>query len=99
MFTEAFWWNHDDVFLCEAFQNRVAHAKGRDTLHAGGDIGVGGQRSLEHTDSDSNFIRNQYLRWLVIDEFPMAPDDPLGAFSIHLADASRPSRYQKKLDG
>ena len=70
---------------------------GGNTLHAGGDIGVGGQRALEHTDIDVLFTRNQYLRWVIIDELPMVPDDLLGAFASHLADAA--SRYHKKPDG
>jgi len=97
LFTEALEWKHEDEFLCVAFQNRVAHAMGGNTLHAGGDIGVGGQRSLDHTDVDVLFTRNQYLRWVIIDELPMVPDDLLGAFASHLADAASPSRYKKKL--
>ena len=62
LFTEALEWQHEDEFLCVAFQNRVAHAMGGNTLHAGGDIGVGGQRSLDHTDVDVLFTRNQCLR-------------------------------------
>ena len=58
---------------------------------------VGGQRSLEHTDIDVLFTRNQYLRWVIIDELPMVPDDLLGAFASHLADAASPSRYHKNL--
>ena len=69
------------------------------TIHAGGDVGVGGQRSLEHTDIDILFTRNQFLRWVIIDKLPMVPDDLLGAFASPLADAASPSRYQKKLDG
>ena len=99
LFTEALEWKHEDEFLCVAFQNRVAHAMGGNTLHAGGDIGVGGQRSLDHTDIDVLFTRNQYLRWVIIDELPMVPDDLLGAFASHLADAASPSRYHKKADG
>ena len=96
LFIEALQWQHEDEFLCVAFQNRVAHAMGGNTLHAGGDIGVGGQRSLDHTDIDVLFTRNQYLRWVIIDELPMVPDDLLGAFASHLADAASPSRYHKK---
>ena len=59
LFTEALEWKHEDEFLCVAFQNRVAHAMGGNTLHAGGDIAVGGQRSLDHTDIDILFTRNQ----------------------------------------
>ena len=52
MFVEALGWQHEDEFLCVAFQNRVAHAMGGNAIHAGGDIGVCSQRSLEHTDID-----------------------------------------------
>ena len=45
MFVEALGWQHEDEFLCVAFQNRVAHAMGGNTMHATGDIGIGGQRS------------------------------------------------------
>lgn len=81
------------------FQNRVAPAMGGNALHACGDIGIGGQRPLEHTDVDVLFTRNQYLRWVIIDELPMVPDDLLGSFARHLAYAVRSSRYQEKLDG
>ena len=94
---EAIQWQHEDDIPCVAFQNRVAHAMGGNTLHSGGDSGVGGQRSLEHTDIDVLFTQNQYLRWVIIDELPMVPDDLLGAFASHLADAASPSRYHKKL--
>ena len=97
MFMGALGWQHEDEFLCVAFQNRVAHAMGGHTLHACGDIRVGAQRSLQHTDIDVLFTRNQYLRWVIIDELPMVPDDLLGAFASHLADAVSPSRYQEKL--
>ena len=98
MFTEALGWKHEDEFQCVAFQNRVAHAMGGNTLHSGGDIGIGGQRSLEHTDVDVLFTRNQYLRWVIIDELPMVPDDLLGAFALHLADAAVDSRFKYKAD-
>ena len=61
MFTEAVGWRHEDEFLCVAFQNRVAHAMGGHTMHVGGDICAGGQRSLDHTDIDILFTRNQYM--------------------------------------
>ena len=95
LFTEALEWKHEEEFLCVAFQSRVAHAMGGMTLHAGGDIAVGGQRSLDHTDIDILLTRNQYLRWVIIDELPMVPDDRFGAFPSCLTDAASPSRYQK----
>ena len=99
MFVEALGWHHEDEFLRVAFQNKVAHAMGATILHAGGYIGVGGQRPLEHTVIDVLLTRSQYLRWVIIDELPMVPDNLLGAFASHLAEAASPSRYDKKLDG
>ena len=98
MFTEAMGWRHEDESLCVAFQNRVANAMGGNTMHAGGDIGIGGQRSLDHTDIEILFTRNQYLRWVIIDELPMVPDELLGAFQQHLADASGKSRFKESAD-
>ena len=36
---------------------------------------------------------------MIIDELPMVPDERLGAFASHLADAASPSRYHKQADG
>ena len=88
MFTEALGWRHEDEFLFVAYQNRVANAMGGNTMHAGGDIGIGGQRSLDHTDVDLLYTRKEYLRWVLIDELPMVLDDLLGAFEHHLAAAA-----------
>jgi hypothetical protein len=41
-FVEALGWEHGVEFVFVAFQNRVAYAMGGTTLHAGGDIAVGG---------------------------------------------------------
>ena len=70
------------------------------TIHAGGDIGVAGTRSLrlEHTDIDVLYTRNQHLRWVIIDEMPMVPDELLGTFEHHLADAAVESRYTRRAD-
>ena len=65
MFMEALGWLHEQEFVCVAFQNRVAHAMGGNTIHASGDIAIGAQRSLDHTDIDVLFTRNQYLRWVI----------------------------------
>ena len=67
---------------------------GGSTMHAGGDIAIGTQHSLEHTDIDILFTRNQYLRWVIIDELPMVPDELLGIFEHRLADAATESRYK-----
>ena len=101
-FTEALGWEHGVEFVFVAFQNRVAYAMGGTTLHAGGDIQVGGQTSkkLNHTDLDILFIRNQQLRWVIADEAGMIPDDLLGAFASHYTDATlHSSRYRKRSDG
>ena len=98
LFTEALQWEHGLEFIFVAFQNRVAHAMGGTTLHTGGDITVGGQRStsLAHTDIDNLFTRNQHVRWLLIDEIGMIPDELLGAFEAHFTEAAVSSRYQER---
>ena len=72
---------------------------GGTTLHAGGDIAVGGQssRQLHHTDVDVLFARNQHLRF-VLDEIGMIPDDLLGAFAEHYTDAAAQTRFSKRAD-
>ena len=101
LFIEALEWKHGDEFLFVAFQNRVAHAMEGTTIHAGGDIGVGGARSmrLEHTDVDVLYTRNQLLRWIIIDEMSMVPDELLGIFEHHLTDAAARTRYSQRCDG
>ena len=96
MFLEAVGWKHEDEFLCVAFQNRVAHAMEGTTLHSGGDVGIGGQRSLEKNEIDRLYSRNQYLRWIIIDELPMVSDNLLGCFEHHLADAATATMHRKK---
>ena len=69
MFEQALEWQHEEDFLCVAFQNRVAHAMGGTTLHSSADIAVGSQATinLTHTDIDLLFTRNHHLlgyyRW------------------------------------
>ena len=98
LFLEAVGWKHEDEFLCVAFQNRVAHAMEGTTLHSGGDVGIGGQRSLEKNEIDRLYSRNQYLRWIIIDELPMVSDNLLGCFEHHLADAAAATMHRKKHD-
>ena len=75
LFTEALEWKHGEQLLCVAVQKRVAHAMGGVTLHSGGDVaGGGGDKSLSHTDVDILFIRNQNIRWLILDEVGMIAD-------------------------
>ena len=72
------------------------------TLHAAGDILVRKRdedRRLQHTDIDLLFIRNQALRWIIIDELFMIPDDLLGAFAHHFEDAATDSIFRRNVDG
>ena len=73
---------------------------GGTTLHAGGDIAVGGQssRQLHHTDVDVLFTRNQHLRFVLVDEIGMIPDDLLGAFAEHYTEAAAQTRFSKRAD-
>ncbi len=44
------------------------------------------------------FTRNQALRWILIDEVFMIPDDLLGRFALHFADAAAASVYKTRAD-
>ena len=61
---------------------------------------MGGQhsRKLTHTDIDVVYSKNQYLRWLLFDEFPMCADDLLGALETTFRDAAAASRYTTRRD-
>ena len=102
IFMEAREWTHGVEFLCVAFQNKVAYAMGGSTLHSAGDLPIGGSSNagkLAHQDINEVFTRNQHLRWLLIDECFMIPDDLLGLFSVALQDAASDNRFLKRLDG
>jgi hypothetical protein len=78
MFIEAMKWEHGVQFVCVAFQNRVAYQMGGATLHSAGEVPVGGvhqDRKLAHGDIDLLFTKNRALRWILIDEVYMIPDD------------------------
>ena len=78
-------WEHGVQFVCVAFQNRVAYQMGGATLHSAGEVPVGGvhqDRKLAHGDIDLLFTKNQALRWILIDEVYMIPDDLLGHFGL-----------------
>ena len=70
------------------------------TLHTGGGMGVGQQHvtNLNHTDVDVLFTRNQHLRWLLVDDVGMIPDDLLGQLSTNFTDAATKSRYMTRFD-
>ena len=100
MFREAFEWTHEEEFLCVAFQNKVAHAMGGRTMHSGADIDITGHRKLTHTDIDLLHIRNQSLRWILIDELPMISDELLGSFEYSITDAAdKNSHFKIRSDG
>ena len=102
LFTEALEWEHGVQFICVAFQNRVAHAMGGSTLHTSGALGFGmhQNRKLDRTDVDVLFTRNQNLRWILIDENFMVPDELLGQYAQNFEEASaRDKHYQFRADG
>ena len=98
MFTEAMGWSHGVEFLSVALQNHVAYAMGGTTLRSGGNMTVGDdyKKALTHKDIDVLFTKNQYVRWLLIDECFMIPDELLGAFEQRLANAAQSFAYKKK---
>ena len=84
-------------FLCVAFQKRVAFAVGGMTIHTGGDVAVGGaKKSLQKTNVDVLFTRNQHLRFVLLDEVGMVPDSLLGEFEQHLTDAARKTIFSHR---
>ena len=48
---------------------------------------------------DVLFTRNQCLRWVLVDECFMIPDELLGTFEQQLADAAQSSAFKKNEDG
>ena len=101
MFTEAMGFANGVEFVCVAFQNRVAHTMRGATLHSAGNVPVGDysqERKLQHTDVDVLYVRNQSLRWILIDEVFMIPNDLLGTFAQHFADAAMESQYKFRAD-
>jgi hypothetical protein len=99
MFMEAMNWEHGVEFVCVAYQNRVAYAMHGATLHAAGDITMDPRLKLQHTDIERLFIRNQALRWIIIDELFTIPDDLLGVFAHKFEDAAADSIFKRNLDG
>jgi hypothetical protein len=71
------------------------------TLHSAGDISIGGEgqgRTLQKTDVDLLYTRNQSLRWILINEVFMIPKELLGIFAQHFADAAVESKYKVRAD-
>ena len=67
------------------------------TLHSAGDVPVtddSQERKLQHTDVDLLCVRNQSLRWILIDEIFMIRNDRLGTFAQQVADAAIASPYK-----
>ncbi len=61
------------------------------TLHGTGDVGggdCGSDRKLRKAVIDRRFISSQALRWILIDEAFLIPDDLLGVSGSHFEDAA-----------
>ena len=102
MFTECMGFTHDVEFICVAFQNKVAHAMNGSTLHSAANIPIaagGNNWQLNHKDLKLLCKANTKMRWILIDEVFMIPDELLGAFAANFAAASSPSIFQKYDDG
>ena len=101
LLVEGMQWEHGTEFVFVAFQNKVAHAMGGVTLHSCAELTVGAgkaSRTLQHTDVDTLFTRNQHLRWIIMDEVFMIPDDLLGNFAGKFQEAVRGTRFKKRKD-
>ena len=101
-FEEALGWQHEEQFLCVAFQNRMAAMIGGTTFHSGGDLPKPGEnrdRKLEHSDVDNLYVRNAALRWILIDEISMVSHALLGEFEANITSAARQTRHAKRADG
>jgi hypothetical protein len=101
LFEEPLSWEHGQDFICVAFQNRMASAIGGTTLHSGANLPRPGDKvaqKLSHSDVDNLFLQNQALRWVLVDEVSMIPDELLGSFESHFRDAARQTRYKHRKD-
>ena len=98
LFEEALGWEHGVQFVCVAFQNRMAASIGGNTLHSAADLPRPGTvGSLSHSDIDNLYIKNQCLRWVLVDEVSMIPDELLGCFERNFRDAAiATTRYKKR---
>ena len=61
-FEEALGWEHGVDFMFVAFQNRVAYAMGRETLHTAGSLDIGSRPRISHTDVDLLYTKNKHLK-------------------------------------
>ena len=69
-------------------------------MHSGADIDITGHRKLTHTDIDLLHVRNQSLRWILIDELPMISDELLGSFEYSITNAAdKHSHFKIRSDG
>ena len=71
------------------------------TLHSAGDVPIGDhsqERKLQHADVELLYLRNQSLRWILIDEFFMIPNDLFGTSAQNFADAEKGSQYKFRAD-
>lgn len=76
-------WEHGNQFFCLAFQHQMAASIRGATLHAAAEIPAqenAESRRLTAQDISSIFIRNQNLRWIIIDEISMVSSSLLAQF-------------------
>ena len=74
LFEEKLKWEHGKGFIYVAFQNKMAAMIGGFTLHAAADLAQSedaGDRSVAGADIGNLHDRNQYLRWIWVDELSM----------------------------
>ena len=51
---------------------------------------------MSHSDVDVLFIKNERLRWVIIDEVSMLADELLGDFEAYLSTAATKSRFRER---
>ena len=56
------------------------------------------ERKLQHTDVDLLCVHNHFVRWILIDEVFIIPNDLFGTFAQHFADAAIESYYNFRAD-
>ena len=74
LFEQVLGWEHCKEFIYVVFQYKTAAMIGGCTLHAAADLAQSeeaGDRSVAGADIGNLYDRNQYLRWIWIDELSM----------------------------
>ena len=79
----------------------MAAAINGSTIHAAADLpkpGEDEERKLGQSDVEHLFIRNQSLRFVLVDEISMVSNILLGDFEYQMSKAARDTRYKKRPD-